>query len=324
MPTTTNGTNGVHGANGSLQPAADPAADGTTTNLEGYNYAFLDELSKKAVRRALLKGVAIPGYQVPFGSRELPIARGWGTGGLQITLSLVGPGDVLKVIDQGADEGVNAVNIRRLVERTSPGVKTTLDTAEATLIQTRHRIPEQPLREDQVIIFQVPQPEPLRNVEWRETETRRMHAEADYSRIWVALYEDVVQNGRVTRYAGYPVMVNDRHVMAPSPIPKWDVPKLHMAPYLSLFGAGREKRIYAVPPLTSVVPLSFEDYPFAVESFDGRVCARCGSPQTYLVSLPDEQGGSVYICSDSSWCDQALARVESGEARAESGEEGGQ
>jgi alpha-D-ribose 1-methylphosphonate 5-phosphate C-P lyase len=311
----TNGTNGAH-----IAPDATPP-----DHLEGYNYAFLDELSKKAVRRALLKGVAIPGYQVPFGSRELPIARGWGTGGLQITLSLVGPGDVLKVIDQGADEGVNAVNIRRLVERTSPGVKTTLDTAEATLIQTRHRIPEQPLREDQVMIFQVPQPEPLRNVEWRETETRRMHAEADYSRIWVALYEDVVQNGRVTRYAGYPVMVNGRHVMAPSPIPKWDVPKLHMAPYLSLFGAGREKRIYAVPPLTSVVPLSFDDYPFAVENFDGRDCARCGSPNTYLVSLPNEQGGSVYVCSDSSWCDAALERVASGELRhgeAERGEEG--
>lgn len=319
-------TNGAHGRNGANGLAAAPeinvrgssAATVDTTqsteNLEGYNYAFLDELSKKAVRRALLKGVAIPGYQVPFGSRELPIARGWGTGGLQITLSLVGPGDVLKVIDQGADEGVNAVNIRRLVERTSPGVATTLDTAEATIIQTRHRIPERPLRADQLLVLQVPQPEPLRNVEWREFETRRMHAEADYSRMWVALYEDIVQNGRVTRYAGYPVMVNGRHIMAPSPIPKWDVPKLHMAPYLSLFGAGREKRIYAVPPLTSVVPLSFEDYPFAVESFGGRVCARCASPNTYLVSLPDGQGNSIYICSDSSWCDGALAARE--EARA--------
>ena len=323
----TNGAHGLNGTNGSASPAGLAAArtlaestptttdtGATTGNLEGYNYAFLDELSKKAVRRALLKGVAIPGYQVPFGSRELPIARGWGTGGLQITLSLVGPGDVLKVIDQGADEGVNAVNIRRLVERTSPGVGTTLETAEATIIQTRHRIPERPLREDQLLVLQVPQPEPLRNVEWREFETRRMHAEADYSRMWVALYEDVVQNGRVTRYAGYPVMVNGRHVMAPSPIPKWDVPKLHMAPYLSLFGAGREKRIYAVPPLTSVVPLSFEDYPFAVESFGGQVCARCASPNTYLVSLPDGQGNSIYICSDSSWCDGALAARE--EARA--------
>src|SRR5436189_1010610 len=138
----------------------------------GYSYAYLDSFAKRELRRRILKAIAVPGSQVPYASRELPIARGWGTGGLQITLSLVGPGDVLKVIDQGADEGVNAVNIRRLVERTSPGVQTTLDTAEATLIQTRHRIPEQPLREDQTIIFQVPQPEPLRNVEWREAETR--------------------------------------------------------------------------------------------------------------------------------------------------------
>ena len=35
-----------------------------------YNYAFLDEQSKREIRRALLKAVAIPGYQVPFGSRS--------------------------------------------------------------------------------------------------------------------------------------------------------------------------------------------------------------------------------------------------------------
>lgn len=116
--------------------------------LPGYNYAFLDELSKKAIRRAMLKAVAIPGYQVPFGSRELPISRGWGTGGLQITLSLIGPGDVVKVIDQGADDSVSAVNIRRPVERTAPGVRTTTATAEATIIQSRHRLPERPLTAD--------------------------------------------------------------------------------------------------------------------------------------------------------------------------------
>lgn len=41
-----------------------------------YNFAFLDEASKRSVRRALLKAVAIPGYQVPFVSRELPISYG--------------------------------------------------------------------------------------------------------------------------------------------------------------------------------------------------------------------------------------------------------
>ncbi len=50
-----------------------------------YNYAFFDEASKREIRRALIKGVSIPGYQVPFASREMPIGRGWGTGGLQIT-----------------------------------------------------------------------------------------------------------------------------------------------------------------------------------------------------------------------------------------------
>src|SRR5215831_7826454 len=116
----------------------------------GYSYAFLDGISKREIRRSLLKAVAIPGYQVPFGSREMPIARGWGTGGLQLTLSLLGPRDVVKVIDQGADDGVNAANIRRLIERTSPGVTTTTETHSATIIQTRHRIPEQRLREDQI------------------------------------------------------------------------------------------------------------------------------------------------------------------------------
>jgi alpha-D-ribose 1-methylphosphonate 5-phosphate C-P lyase len=36
----------------------------------GYNFGYLDEQTKRMIRRAILKGVAIPGYQVPFGSRE--------------------------------------------------------------------------------------------------------------------------------------------------------------------------------------------------------------------------------------------------------------
>ena len=59
--------------------------------VQRLHYAFLDEVSKREIRRSLLKAVAIPGYQVPFGSREMPIARGWGTGGLQITLRSSAP-----------------------------------------------------------------------------------------------------------------------------------------------------------------------------------------------------------------------------------------
>ena len=284
--------------------------------MSAYNFAFLDEQTKRMIRRALLKAVAIPGHQVPFGSREMPLSYGWGTGGVQVTASVIGPDDVFKVIDQGADDTTNAVSIRQFFERTTR-VRTTTRTDTATLIQTRHRIPETPLREGQILVLQVPIPEPLRWLEPREIETRKMHALEEYGVMHVRLYEDITRHGHVETAYDYPVLVNGRYLMRPSPIPKFDNPKLDRNPALLLFGAGREKRIYAVPPLTSVVPLSFEDYPFAVESFDGRVCARCGSPRTYLVSLPDEQGGSVYICSDSSWCDAALARDEGRGTRGE-------
>ncbi len=268
------------------------------------SFAFLDEGAKREIRRRMLKAVAIPGYQVPFGSREMPIARGWGTGGLQLTLSLIGPEDVLKVIDQGADDSVNAVSIRRFVTRVT-GVRTTTDTPAATLIQTRHRIPEEPLRPHQILVFQVPIPEPLRLVEPSEVETRRMHSEADYSRMWLYLYEDIVTYGEITIGARYPVLVNRRHLMDPSPIPRWDVARLNGNPALMLFCAGREKRIYALPPHTRVEPLEFEDFRFQVESFDDRRCLHCGSTQSFLDEIIEEETGRrLYACSDSAFCEK--------------------
>src|ERR1700760_3035405 len=126
----------------------------------GYNFAYLDEQTKRMIRRALLKAVAVPGYQVPFASREMPLPYGWGTGGIQVTASIIGRDDTLKVIDQGSDETTNAVNIRRFFARTT-GVNTTRKTSEATIVQTRHRIPETPLTERQILVYQVPMPEPL-------------------------------------------------------------------------------------------------------------------------------------------------------------------
>jgi alpha-D-ribose 1-methylphosphonate 5-phosphate C-P lyase len=271
-----------------------------------YNYAFLDEQTKREVRRSTLKAVAIPGHQVPFASREMPLARGWGTGGLQLSLSLVGPGDVFKAVDQGSDDSPNAVNIRDLVARTA-SVETTRDTRAATLIQTRHRIPEEPLRSDQILVFQVPIPEPLERVEPRTARARDMHAERDYSRMWLYLYESIARDGAITVGSRYPVVVNGLQLMDPSPIPRWDVPKLDRAEHLCLFGAGREKRLYAVPPHTSVEPLEFEDYRFEVERFP-QGCRRCGSTSTYLDELTDERTGAPsFVCSDTSFCDARLA-----------------
>ena len=34
--------------------------------LDGYNFAYLDDQTKRMIRRATLKAVAIPGYQVPL------------------------------------------------------------------------------------------------------------------------------------------------------------------------------------------------------------------------------------------------------------------
>jgi alpha-D-ribose 1-methylphosphonate 5-phosphate C-P lyase len=261
-------------------------------------FAHLDEQSKREIRCALLTAVAVPGYQVPFASREMPVARGWGSGGLQVTLALIGPDDTVKVIDQGDDAGVNAANLRRLIVASS-GVADTTDAREASIIQTRHRIPEDPLGPDQVLVLQVPVPEPLRAVERDMRELRRMHAEADYSLIWLSLYEDLVRNGVITQSTGYPVLVGGRYVMATTPIPRWDVPKLHQAEFLSLFGAGREKRVYAVPPHTDVQPLAFEDVAFQVERTEGASCLLCGAVDAYLVEVPDRKG---WICSDTDWC----------------------
>jgi alpha-D-ribose 1-methylphosphonate 5-phosphate C-P lyase len=269
----------------------------------------MDEGAKREIRRKILKAVAVPGYQAPFGSREMPIARGWGTGGLQLTLALIGCEDVLKVIDQGADDSVNAVNIKKFVTQVT-GVRTTTDTHSASIIQTRHRIPEEPLKPYQILVFQVPIPEPLRLVEPSECETRRMHAEADYSRMWLYLYEDIVKYGEITVGARYPVIVNHRYLMDPSPIPRWDVSKLNHNEALLLFCAGREKRIYALPPHTEVMPLSFDDFVFRVETFaKNSRCARCGATDVFLDELIDDATGRrITLCSDTAFCQKNLNR----------------
>lgn len=275
----------------------------------GYNFAYLDEQTKRMLRRALLKAVAIPGYQVPFGGREMPLPYGWGTGGIQVTAAVIGPDDVLKVIDQGADDTTNAVSIRRFFSRTAD-VQTTERTHEASIIQTRHRIPEYELQPDQILVYQVPIPEPLRFIEPSDSETKAMHALNDYGVMHVKLYEDISKFGHIATAYAYPVLVNDRYVMDPSPIPKFDNPKLDMSPALMLFGAGREKRLYAVPPYTKVVSLDFEDHPFEIQKWDQN-CVICGSGESYLDEIiTDDQGTRALVCSDTDYCASRVAQQE--------------
>ncbi len=262
------------------------------------SYGFLDASAKRELRRKMLKAIAVPGCQMPYASREVPMARGWGTGGLQVTLTLVNPRSTIKVIDQGADDGVNAASIRRFISRVS-GATETWDTLAASIVQSRHRIPEETLREDQVLVLQVPNPEPLRGVEPNMSIARQMHADADYGRLWLTLYEQIVRKGRIMQGAAYPSLVNGRHVMTPSPIPRWDVPKLNMAKHLTFLSAGREKRLHAVPPYTRVEPLVFSDRPYRVEDHAELVCRRSGIAGYFMNEIPQDQGGSVFEVSDS-------------------------
>lgn len=272
------------------------------------SYGFLDPSAKRELRRKTLKAIAVPGCQMPYASREVPMARGWGTGGLQVTLTLLNPASVVKVIDQGADDGVNAVSIRRFLSKVS-GARETTDTCQATIIQSRHRIPEEVMRDDQILVLQVPNPEPLRPVQPHISLARQMHADADYARLWLILYEQMLRAGRIMQGASYPSLVNGRHVMTPSPIPRWDVPKLDMARHLTLLSAGREKRLHAVPPFTRVEPLAFSDVPYRIEDHAGLTCARTGLEGFFMNEIPQPDGGSLFEISDSGLGEKALRRA---------------
>jgi alpha-D-ribose 1-methylphosphonate 5-phosphate C-P lyase len=268
---------------------------------DGYNFAYLDEQTKRMIRRAILKAIAIPGYQVPFASREMPMPYGWGTGGIQVTAAIIGPTDILKVIDQGSDDTTNAVSIRKFFEKTA-AVQTTTRTRTATIIQTRHRIPEETLSASQILVYQVPIPEPLRFLEPRETETRKMHALQEYGLMHVKLYEDIARHGHIATTYDYPVRVGGHYLLDPSPTPKFDNPKMHQSKALQLFGAGREKRIYAIPPHTCVISLDFDDHPFEVNKFD-TPCALCAASGVYLDEvILDDAGRRMFVCSDTDFC----------------------
>ena len=268
--------------------------------MNEYNFAYLDEQTKRMIRRAILKGLAIPGYQVPFASREMPMPYGWGTGGVQVSAATLTPNDTMKVIDQGADDTTNAISIRKFFQKTAH-VEVTEVTKEASVIQTRHRIPETDLNEDQILVYQVPIPEPLRFLEPSEPETRKMHALEEYGLMHVKLYEDISRHGAIATSYAYPVKVEGRYVMDPSPIPKFDNPKMEMSA-IQLFGAGREQRIYALPPYTKVVSLDFDDFPFEASKAD-HACELCGADNSYRDEvIVDDQGGRIFVCSDTDFC----------------------
>ena len=147
-------------------------------------------------------------------------------------------------------------------------------------------------------------PEPLAFLEPKVSETIKMHSLSEYGAMHVKLYEDISKNGHIETAYAYPVKTNDRYIMDPSPIPKFDNPKMNNSPAIQLFGAGREQRIYAIPPYTKVKSLDFEDYPF--DPFKAEhACDICGSKNTYLDEIiVDDAGNKSFICSDTDFCNK--------------------
>lgn len=263
--------------------------------------SFVHENEKRAVRRTILKAIAIPGHFIPHEGGDLPLPSGWGTGGIRLTASIAGSRDVLKVIDQGTDEATNASSIRRFFQ-SSAGLRVTKKASEATLIQSRHRIPETPLHNGQVLILQVPLPDPLRTLVRSELERRRLHGNREYGLMFLKLYEDVTRYGTENTAFAHPVRVNGHYVVSPSPIPRFDNPKLNRSAGLILFGAGTDGKIYAIPPYTDVASLAFDDRPFH-RGVTGRTCLRCGATDSYLDEV-FAADGTAYACSDTDYCEQ--------------------
>jgi alpha-D-ribose 1-methylphosphonate 5-phosphate C-P lyase len=85
---------------------------------------------------------------------------------------------------------------------------------------------------------------------------------------------------------------------------------MDMMPALQLFGAGREKRIYAVPPYTRVRSLDFEDHPFRLTRAP-HACTLCGATDSYLDEVvTDDRGGRMFVCSDTDYCEERRAAAE--------------
>ncbi|MEM7318839.1 MAG: alpha-D-ribose 1-methylphosphonate 5-phosphate C-P-lyase PhnJ, partial [Pseudomonadota bacterium] len=138
----------------------------------------------------------------------------------------------------------------------------------------------------------------------------------EYGLMHVKLYEDISCHGHIATSYAYPVQVEERYMMDPSPIPKFDNPKLQ-TDAIQLFGAGREQRLYALPPHTKVVSLDFEDHPFD-PSKAPHSCTLCGAQQSYLDEvIIDDDGGRIFVCSDTDYCEGRRADGHRGDGLAE-------
>jgi alpha-D-ribose 1-methylphosphonate 5-phosphate C-P lyase len=90
-------------------------------------------------------------------------------------------------------------------------------------------------------------------------------------------------------------------------------------PAVQLFGAGREQRIYALPPFCDVVSLDFDDHPFRATKA-AHDCDLCAAKDSYLDEvITDDAGGRMFVCSDTDFCAGRQAQGHLGRLAADQG-----
>ena len=215
--------------------------------------------------------------------------------GSRFTAAIIGRDDTLKVIDQGADDTTNAVSIRHFFAKVA-GVATTTHTAEATVIQTRHRIPETPLRENQIIVYQVPIPEPC--TFWSPERPKPAPARALRIRRHAGEpLRGVARHGHISRATTIRSWSNGRYIMSPSPIPKFDNPKLDRSPALQLYRRRpREAHLRRAALHAGQGAYDFDDHPFEIGDL-GASAANSAAPGKALLDEIDPSTTTANACS---------------------------
>jgi alpha-D-ribose 1-methylphosphonate 5-phosphate C-P lyase len=228
----------------------------------------------------------------------MPLPYGWGTGGIQVTAAVLGADDVLKVIDQGATTPPtpSPSAVLRAHGRRGDHHRT----REATIIQTRHRIPGAPLREGRSSSTRCRSPSRCLPGAAR-AETRRMHALEEYGLMHVKLYEDIARHGHIDdlRLSG-----EGRRPLrdGPSPIPKFDNPKMDM--HAGAAAVRRRPREAASTPCrpTPRRQPRLRGPPVRGTTWDHGP-ARCAGRDSYLDEVvTDDEGGRMFVCSDTDYC----------------------
>ncbi len=183
------------------------------------------------------------------------------------------------------------------------GVRTTTRTDEATLIQTRHRIPETPLREGQILVFQVPIPEPLRWLEPRETVTRTMHALEEYGVMHVRLYEDITRHGKVATDLRLPGRRERPLPHAAVADPEVRQPEARRQSRRSCSSAPAARSASTRCRRTRRCGASTSRIIPSRSSGGTRPAPSAGRREAFLDEIVvDDKGGRVFVCSDTDYC----------------------